>query len=152
MEDMILTLPYLKSSISYPFTSGKIIEIPGYFQGPYPLVLAAFLFLKFYDPIIPSRLQFSRHTPCYLTQLCFCKLLTLAQISLPTFFFKKIYLKSHQLTYSVILVSDVQYIVSAPPYNTQCSSQQVHALIPITYLTDSPTHLSPGIHQFVLYS
>ena len=47
---------------------------------------------------------------------------------------------SHQdapifFTYSVILVSDVQYTDSAIPYDTQYSWQQVHSLIPNTYFT-----------------
>jgi len=42
--------------------------------------------------------------------------------------------------YNVILVSGVQYSDPTLPYNTWCSSQQVHPLIPITHLTHPPTH------------
>ena len=51
-------------------------------------------------------------------------------------------------SYSVILVSDVQYSDSAIPYITQCSSQ-VSSLISFTYFTHPP-HLSSGSHQFFI--
>ena len=57
-----------------------------------------------------------------------------------------------QLMYSVIfiiLVLGVEFSDSTRIYNTRCSSQ-VPSSIPITYLTNPPTHLPFGNHPFVL--
>ncbi|XP_077935650.1 uncharacterized protein LOC144378734 isoform X2 [Halichoerus grypus] len=40
-----------------------------------------------------------------------------------------------------LAISDAQYSDSAIPYLTQCSSQQMSSLIPITYFTHPATHL-----------
>ena len=58
--------------------------------------------------------------------------------SLLLYIFQK-FLFKFQLVNLVILVSGVRYSDSTLPYNNQCSSQQVHSSIPITYFTHPPT-------------
>ena len=70
---------------------------------------------------------------------------------LSTLFFLPIfYLNSRQLTYSVLVVSDVGFSDSSRIHNIQCLSLQVRCLIPIIYLTHPPR--PPRNPQFVLCS
>ena len=61
----------------------------------------------------------------------------------------KKFLFQFQLTYSVILVSGVQYSDSTLWYNTQGSSQQVPSLILITISLIPHNYLPSGTYQFV---
>ena len=54
------------------------------------------------------------------------------------------YLFKFKLTYSVALVSGVEPENSSLTYNTQCSSQQVPSLMPITHLPQPPPTSLPA--------
>ena len=55
------------------------------------------------------------------------------------------------LAYSAIMISEVESNGSSPMYNTQCSSQQVSSLMPLTHLAHPPSHTPSSNPQFVLH-
>ena len=70
--------------------------------------------------------------------LCWIWFIKLSNKEIQGYFFFNFYLYSSQLTYSAILVSGVEFSDSSLTYNTQCSSQQVPSLIPISHLAHLP--------------
>ena len=62
----------------------------------------------------------------------------------------KFYLDPSSLTYSVLMISGVEFSDSSLTCNTQCFSQQVPSFMPLTHLAHSPTQHPSSNPQFVL--